>query len=87
MELTREILECMQKVRRRLRDEQAVDIRLSQPDAVTCMLEACATSLVEETRALGERLSGLSGVRRPAPRLSEAQLIERYTRYAGPLRG
>ncbi|MNN35840.1 hypothetical protein D3C81_1497050 [compost metagenome] len=53
------------------------------------MLEACAVSSVDETRALGERLSDLSGIRPAAPMLSEAQLIEKYTqaRYAGPLRG
>ena len=89
MEFTREVLDCMQKVRRRLREEQAVDIRISQEGAVDRMLEACAVSSVDETRALGERLSDLSGIRPAAPMLSEAQLIEKYTqaRYAGPLRG
>ena len=89
MEFTREVLDCMQKVRRRLRDEQDVDIRISQEGAVSRMLDACAASLINETRALGERLSELSGIRPAAPMLSEAQLIEKYTqaRYAGPLRG
>lgn len=89
MEFTREVLDCMQKVRRRLRDEQAVDIRISQEDAVSRMLDACAASQVDETRALGERLSELSGIRPSVPMLTEAQLIEKYTqaRYAGPLRG
>lgn len=84
MELTHDVLDCMQKLRRQLRKEQTVDIRLSQPDAVSCMLQACSASLIEETRLLGERLSELSGVRPP---LTEEQLIEKYTRYAGPLRG
>ena len=89
MEFTRELLECMQKVRRRLREEQTVDIRISQEGALSRMLAACAASPVDETRSLGERLSELSGIRPPAPLLSEAQLIEKYTqaRYAGPLRG
>ena len=89
MEFTREMLDCLQRLRRRLRDEQGVEIRLSQPDAVPRMLEACLVSTVEETRALGQRIGELSGVRPTAPVLSEAELIEKYmrTRYAGPLRG
>ena len=38
MEFTREMLDCLQRLRRRLRDEQGVEIRLSQPDAVPRML-------------------------------------------------
>lgn len=89
MEFTREMLDCLQRLRRRLRDEQGVEIRLSQPDAVGRMLEACLVSTVEETRALGQRIGELSGVRPTAPVLSEAELIEKYmrARYAGPLRG
>ncbi|AYC34147.1 hypothetical protein D3880_18045 [Pseudomonas cavernae] len=87
MELTKAVLDCMQVLRRRLRAEQAVDIRLSQPGAVLSMLSACADSPVEETRELGERLSELSGIRLAPPALSEAELIEKYSRYAGPLRG
>ncbi|MBM7061668.1 hypothetical protein JQX08_13225 [Pseudomonas sp. UL073] len=87
MELTKAVLDCMQVLRRRLRDEQGVDIRLSQPGAIMSMLGACAESLVDETRALGERLSQLSGLQLAPRVLSEAELIEKYTRYAGPLRG
>ncbi|MCY1282318.1 hypothetical protein D9M68_484360 [compost metagenome] len=90
MELTKAVLDCMQTLRRRLRDEQGVDIRLSQPGAIVSMLGACAESLIDDTRAMGERLSELSGIHlapQPAPVLSEAELIEKYTRYAGPLRG
>ncbi|RJG14280.1 hypothetical protein D3879_14075 [Pseudomonas cavernicola] len=90
MELTKAILDCMQLLRRRLRQEQALDIRLSQPGAVMSMLAACADSTIDETRELGERLSQLSGLRLappPPPVLSEAELIEKYTQYAGPLRG
>lgn len=87
MELTKTMVDCMQKLRRRLRDEQAVDIRLSQTDAIMAMLLACQESTSEETRAMGEQLSSLTGVRLKAPELTEEQLIEKYTRYAGPLRG
>ena len=89
MEFTREMLDCLQRLRRRLRDEQGVEIRLSQPDAVPRMLEACGASRDADTQALGRRLSELSGVRPAAPVLSEAELIEKYmrARYAGPLRG
>lgn len=90
MELTKSVLDCMQTLRRRLRQEQEVDIRLSQPDAVMQMLIACAASDVEDTRQMGVKLSELTHIRLappPAPVLSEAELIAKYTRYAGPLRG
>ncbi|MHA6492688.1 hypothetical protein ACX0MV_05490 [Pseudomonas borbori] len=60
MELNKAMLDCMQTLRRRLRNELAVDIRLSQPDAITAMLSACLTSSDEQTRELGQRLAQLS---------------------------
>lgn len=90
MELTKSVLDCMQTLRRRLRQEQDVDIRLSQPDAIMCMLVACAASDSQDTREMGSKLSELTNIRMApptAPQLSEAELIAKYTRYAGPLRG
>ncbi|OYT96547.1 MAG: hypothetical protein CFE49_06740 [Pseudomonas sp. PGPPP3] len=87
MELTKAIVDCMQTLRRRLRDELDINIRLSQSDAINAMLLACLQSSQEETRELGSHLSELSGIHLPAPQLSEEQLIAKYTRYAGPLRG
>lgn len=60
MELNKAVLDCMQALRRRLREEQAVDIRLSQPDAINAMLSACLDSSDEQTRQLGQRLAELS---------------------------
>lgn len=60
MELNKAVLDCMQALRRRLREEQAVDIRLSQPDAINAMLSACLGSSDEQTRQLGQRLAELS---------------------------
>lgn len=60
MELNKEILDCMKALRRRLREEQAVDIRLSQPNAITAMLDGSLTSNDEETRRLGQRLAELA---------------------------
>lgn len=60
MELNKAVLDCMQALRRRLREEQAVDIRLSQPDAINAMLSACLSSSDEQTRQLGQRLAELS---------------------------
>lgn len=57
MELNKAVLDCMQTLRRRLRSELAVDIRLSQPDAIEAMLVACLRSSDMETRALGQRLA------------------------------
>jgi hypothetical protein len=54
------------------------------------MLIACAASDVDDTRQMGLKLSDLTHIRLappPAPVLSEAELIAKYTRYAGPLRG
>jgi hypothetical protein len=60
MELNKALLDCMQSLRRRLRDEQVADIRLSQPDAVEAMLLACLRSSDQDTRNLGIRLAELS---------------------------
>jgi hypothetical protein len=60
MELNKAVLDCMQALRRKLRAEQAVDIRLSQTDAISAMLSACLNSSSEETRELGQRLAQLS---------------------------
>ncbi len=88
VELTRDILACMQLIRRQLRKEFALDIHLGESDAVPRMLECCAQSVNAETRALGEHLGELSGIRRASPALTEAQLIAQYMeRYTGTLRG
>lgn len=75
MELNREVLECMKSLRRRLREELAVDIRLAQQDAVTAMLSACLLSNDRETRELGLRLAQLSdtpmAVQLPAQRFDD----------------
>ena len=60
MELNKEILDCMKALRRRLREEQALDIRLSQPNAIGAMLDGSLKSDDEETRSLGRRLAELS---------------------------
>ena len=46
MELNKAVLDCMQSLRRRLREELSVDIRLSQPDAVETMLLACLPAAI-----------------------------------------
>jgi hypothetical protein len=61
VELNREVLNCMKELRRRLRDELAVDIRMSQPDAIELMLSGCRGSSNEETRQLGQLLAQYSG--------------------------
>lgn len=60
MELNKAVIDCMQSLRRRLRAELAIDIRLSQPDAVPAMLNACMASHNAETRQLGEHLAIIS---------------------------
>lgn len=60
MELNKAVLDCMQTLRRRLRGEKGLDIRLSQPDVIEAMLLACLRSSEKETRDLGIRLAELS---------------------------
>ena len=54
MELNKAVIDCMRSLRRRLRDEQQLDIHLNQPDAVTAMLAGCMRSNDELTRELGK---------------------------------
>ncbi|MEO4046005.1 hypothetical protein AAFN46_02795 [Pseudomonas sp. CAU 1711] len=72
MELNKAVLDCMQALRRRLRDELTLDIRLSQADAVEAMLLACLRSTDQDTRNLGIRLAELSDFHGAAPRRAEA---------------
>lgn len=93
MELNKAVLDCMQALRRRLRVEQALDIRLSQPDAINAMLSACLDSTDEHTRELGQRLAQLSdspyqpAVEVVATRLpSAAPLVAEAAHAAGSVR-
>lgn len=65
MEFNKALLDCMQNLRRRLRDEQQLDIRLSQPDAVQAMLTACLRSTDETTRDLGRQLATFTDTHPP----------------------
>ena len=67
MELNKAMLDCMQTLRRRLREEQHLDIRLSQPDAISAMLAACLSSGDELTRELGKQLASYSSDAVPVP--------------------
>ncbi|MCQ4345992.1 hypothetical protein NGA35_00820 [Pseudomonas stutzeri] len=61
MELNKATLDCMQKLRRRLREELGTDIHLSQSDVVNALLAACERSDSAETRRLGAQLAELAG--------------------------
>lgn len=65
MEFNKAVLDCMQNLRRRLRDEQQLEIRLSQPDAIQAMLTACLCSGDETTRDLGKQLATYSDMPPP----------------------
>ncbi|MCQ4313252.1 hypothetical protein NAV33_15270 [Pseudomonas stutzeri] len=69
MEFNKAVLDCMQTLRRRLREEQQLDIRLSQPDAIMAMLTACLGSSDETTRDLGRQLAAYSDM--PPPVLAK----------------
>jgi len=62
MEINKALVDCMQTLRRRLRSEMGVDIRLSQPDAIAAMLAACLRTQDDTTRQLGQRLAELGGL-------------------------
>ncbi|MNC28972.1 hypothetical protein SAMN05216201_101405 [Pseudomonas linyingensis] len=61
MELNKAVLDCMQKLRRRLREELGTDIHLSQSDVISALLAACAHSDSLQTHQLGAELARLSG--------------------------
>jgi hypothetical protein len=87
MELNKAVLDCMQTVRRRLRQELELDIRLSQQDAVGRMLEACLQSSSSELRQLGEQLARLSETEvhaPPAPAVAPAPRIQPDVPAPGP---
>ncbi|MFV3414054.1 hypothetical protein ACQCLI_21305 [Pseudomonas nitroreducens] len=90
MELNKAILDCMRELRRRLREEQALEIHYQQSDAIERMLRACTDSACEETRQLGERLGELSGVKLPRM-VQEPSFLPMQgageQQYSGPLRG
>ena len=78
MELNKAVLDCMQSLRRRLREELSVDIRLSQPDAVEAMLLACLRSSDQDTRNLGIRLAELSDFQQASAQPAAAQASRQY---------
>jgi len=78
MELNKAVLDCMQSLRRRLREELSVDIRLSQTDAVEAMLLACLRSSDQDTRRLGIRLAELSDSAAAAPAPTPAHPARQY---------
>lgn len=78
MELNKAVLDCMQALRRRLREELSVDIRLSQPDAVEAMLLACLRSGDRDTRELGIRLAELSDFHSAASKPAPAHQPRQY---------
>ena len=59
MEMNKALIDCMQLLRRRVRNEQGIDIHLHQPDAVEALLMASRTSRETQTYQLGERLAQL----------------------------
>jgi hypothetical protein len=86
MELNKAVLDCMQSLRRRLREELSVDIRLSQPDAVEAMLLACLRSSDQDTRNLGIRLAELSDFHSAATQPAAAHPPRQYRGHELPER-
>lgn len=63
MELNKSLLDCMRAVRRRLREEQALDIHFQQRDAIAAMQAACARSGDATTREQDSASAGSAGSR------------------------
>ena len=76
MELTKPVLDCMQTLRRRLREELGENIHLSQEDVISALLEACERSDSIQTHRLGEQLAQLSG-RLPSGAATRSQPLYR----------
>jgi len=98
MEYNKAFIDCLGALRRRLKQEQGLEIRFNETGAIPRMLAASQQSNDPETRALAERLALMSGmapeVRPPAsaealPDSSyvSAEFMAANHRYAGPLRG
>lgn len=67
VELTKEVLDCMKALRRRLRQELDLEIHLNQPDVITCLFQGSQQCIDAETRRLGQRLAELTNLSpRPA---------------------
>ncbi len=58
-QFNRSTLECMTILRRRLKQELGVTVRLSEDGAAAEMIRLSATSTQEDLRELGQRLSGM----------------------------
>ncbi|MCQ4296913.1 hypothetical protein NAU58_15130 [Pseudomonas stutzeri] len=84
MELNKAVIDCMRSLRRRLRDEQQLDIHLNQPDAVSAMLTGCMHSNDELTRELGRQLAVFSDqLPPPVPRPSSSSSNTKVRIYRG----
>jgi hypothetical protein len=59
MDMNKTLIDCMQLLRRRVRNEQGLDIHLHQADAIAALLMASRTSRDPQTHELGERLARL----------------------------
>ena len=79
MEFNIAVLDSMQHLRRRLREEQQVDSRLSQPDAIQAMPAACLCPGDETTRVLIKQLAIYSDM--PPPVVTKASLPESRGRH------
>ena len=79
MELNKAVLDCMQKLRRRLREELGTDIHLSQSDVISALLAACALSDSLQTRQLGEELARLSGTSSSEAAQADPRAQPRYS--------
>ena len=60
MELNKELMDCMIKLRRLLREELNLNIRLSEPDSSQQLFNASQKSALGATRELGLRLAKLA---------------------------
>lgn len=58
-QFNRGTLDCMTALRRRLKQDMGIVIRLAEPDAVERMLQISRDSALDDIRELGMRLSGL----------------------------
>lgn len=66
-QFNRSTLECMTVLRRRLKQELGVTVRLSAEDAASEMIRLSATSAQNDIRELGQRLSSLIAVEPATP--------------------
>lgn len=76
--LSKEMIDLMQQLRKRLRSEFDVDLRLSQPDVIERLLELVNKSHDQKTLLLFADLEDMMGISFEHPKQEEQEPIDQH---------